>query len=315
MAAMLLEHGARIDAKDLEGQTPLHLAAAAGNADMVGLLLDHDARIDAKDRQRETPLGLATRAGTYRRRYLVAGPGRRSRIARQGGQGAATHRSGNGRSQADCLVARTRRRSRNGGQAATHAAARGRCPRIIPKRPRCSSSGARTPMRATRKSARRCSLPSFMGNSGLPDFWSNAVSIPRPRMAEAAPPLYAAVENRTAEAARWLVDLGAAANHRDHDGATPLHAAAARGSQETIGFLIGRGADVHARDNQKRTPAAYRVRARPYPHHQGLGGKGRRHRGQGRPGPPAHPYRGAVRPLGAGATLYPARRRYRRGRR
>ncbi|KAF0695772.1 Aste57867_13423 [Aphanomyces stellatus] len=44
IVAMLLAHGAHVDAVDVHGFTPLHLAAALGLADMVSLLLHANAK-------------------------------------------------------------------------------------------------------------------------------------------------------------------------------------------------------------------------------------------------------------------------------
>lgn len=42
------------------GETPLHRAAAFGTVDTIGLLLDRGARVDAKDMNGESPLGWAS---------------------------------------------------------------------------------------------------------------------------------------------------------------------------------------------------------------------------------------------------------------
>jgi ankyrin repeat protein len=55
----LLKAGAAIDAKDIEGRTPLHGAAAAGNDKCVDLLLKASADKDAEDKSSDTPLHAA----------------------------------------------------------------------------------------------------------------------------------------------------------------------------------------------------------------------------------------------------------------
>jgi ankyrin repeat protein len=56
----LLNAGARIDEKDMQGRTPLHEAARSGNEGAVLRLIEAGASIDAKDNACKTPLNLAT---------------------------------------------------------------------------------------------------------------------------------------------------------------------------------------------------------------------------------------------------------------
>ena len=58
-AAMLLGHGADIEAKGTGGHTPLHAAAAGGNLDAIQLLIDRHANINATDEKGKTPLAIA----------------------------------------------------------------------------------------------------------------------------------------------------------------------------------------------------------------------------------------------------------------
>jgi len=56
---LLLNKGARVDAKAVGGATPLHLAAQGGCADVVNLLLAKGAKVNARDDQKRTPLDRA----------------------------------------------------------------------------------------------------------------------------------------------------------------------------------------------------------------------------------------------------------------
>lgn len=58
-AKLLLDRGAKIDAKAVGGTTPLDLAAQAGCVDVVNLLLSKGAKINLRDDQGRTPLDRA----------------------------------------------------------------------------------------------------------------------------------------------------------------------------------------------------------------------------------------------------------------
>lgn len=58
-AKLLLDKGAKIDAKAAGCTTPLHLAAQSGCVDTVNLLLSKGAKVNARDDQGRTPLDRA----------------------------------------------------------------------------------------------------------------------------------------------------------------------------------------------------------------------------------------------------------------
>jgi ankyrin repeat protein/truncated hemoglobin YjbI len=58
---MLIERGARVDARGGAGNTPLHFAASSGNLPLAEVLLAHGAGIDARNDVGETALFLAVR--------------------------------------------------------------------------------------------------------------------------------------------------------------------------------------------------------------------------------------------------------------
>ena len=58
-AKLLLDKGAKIDAKAAGGTTALHLAAQSGCLDLVNLLLSKGAKVNARDDQGRTPLDRA----------------------------------------------------------------------------------------------------------------------------------------------------------------------------------------------------------------------------------------------------------------
>ena len=59
MIEILLEHGASVHEKDIQGHTPLHTACRNDNLDVVQTLIKHHADVHAKDRYDDIPLHKA----------------------------------------------------------------------------------------------------------------------------------------------------------------------------------------------------------------------------------------------------------------
>jgi ankyrin repeat protein len=62
----LVEKGASISQANIRGDTPLQLAARAGNVGLLKLLIDSGAPVDAQNKEEETALHFAARAGKQR---------------------------------------------------------------------------------------------------------------------------------------------------------------------------------------------------------------------------------------------------------
>jgi ankyrin repeat protein len=59
---MLLEANASLDARDVSGRTPIHLAASRGHVAVLEVLLTHPkCDIYTEDKQGNTPLHVAAR--------------------------------------------------------------------------------------------------------------------------------------------------------------------------------------------------------------------------------------------------------------
>jgi ankyrin repeat protein len=56
---VLLRAGAKVDAKDQAGETPLHVAAQEGNREAVTMLVQAGAKVNARDKKGYTPLKRA----------------------------------------------------------------------------------------------------------------------------------------------------------------------------------------------------------------------------------------------------------------
>ncbi len=59
IARLLIKQGARVDARNRGGYTPLHWAARRGNIVVVKLLVEHRADVNARDNNGVTPLSMA----------------------------------------------------------------------------------------------------------------------------------------------------------------------------------------------------------------------------------------------------------------
>ncbi len=64
MVALLIDRGAKIDAKDADGLTALMIAAGEGHLEMVEVLVKRGARVDARDKRGRAALDLA-KAGHF----------------------------------------------------------------------------------------------------------------------------------------------------------------------------------------------------------------------------------------------------------
>ena len=90
-AALLLSHGAVVDARDATGRTTLMLAAGEGARGVVQLLLDHGANPAAADNKGRTPLHHAAKGGWRGIAQLLLGTGNIDPGARDGEGRTALH--------------------------------------------------------------------------------------------------------------------------------------------------------------------------------------------------------------------------------
>jgi 26S proteasome non-ATPase regulatory subunit 10 len=76
LVKLLLSRGAKVNAKDGQGSTPLHRAASAGRQEAVRALLEApDLKIDAADKQGATPLFVAVSCQAANIALLLAAKG------------------------------------------------------------------------------------------------------------------------------------------------------------------------------------------------------------------------------------------------
>jgi 26S proteasome non-ATPase regulatory subunit 10 len=73
---LLAKHGAKVNAKDATGATPLHRAASAGKTEAVRVLVEEcSAKIDCKDKTGATPLYVAVSCDHASIALFLAGKG------------------------------------------------------------------------------------------------------------------------------------------------------------------------------------------------------------------------------------------------
>ena len=65
---MLIEHNADLDARDIEGWTPLHAASACGNLAMINLLVSSGANLVTINHDDKMPVDVACDADI---RYVI----------------------------------------------------------------------------------------------------------------------------------------------------------------------------------------------------------------------------------------------------
>ena len=255
----LLAAGADADARDLDGRTPLHVAAERGAVRAIEILLDGGAEADARNRVEATPLLVAlAQENEDAAAALVAG-GAALESAGRGGITPLSMACFTGQEDtARILLEAGADPDRWGGDwACLHAAASQGHPDIVSL---ALEFGA-DPEGADRKG----NPPLFHAIHGLDvdcirallDAGADAGALG----SAGTPALVLAASEGIHEILSLLIEHGASLDARDRRGRSPLHTAVGAGHRHIVSTLLAAGAAVDIRDRRGLTPLDHAVSA------------------------------------------------------
>lgn len=214
----LIQKGARVDVKDQDGRTPVHLAAGGGHVAALAALIKHTPAISgARDNQLVTPLRLAVRGGhttaveLLLKQHYVTGDDR----------GAGNHTVLHEAAEAD-QVAIARLLLENEAKARTR------------------NGQGKAPIDVSKSRAMIALLRQHGAGARRPSPEENA--------------LMDAVKRGDKDTVQKLLDKGVMADAEDATQQTALQMACFWCLKDISELLIEHGADIHAVDHQGRTP-------------------------------------------------------------
>lgn len=234
---MLISAGADPNAKKRDGVTPLHVAAGLGRTDVVRLLLDKGADPKTKDGKGRTALGIAIERGQKAAAQVLV----------SAMEGAPTS-TASGKRSASVDKAQAVRALFLAVMQDDIAGTK----RMLKRDPGLAKAADASGMTALM-------VAIDAGKNEIATQFINAGADVNASDDNGLTPLFRAVDDL--DLARLLIEKGARVTARCRNQRTPLHEVACFGTNEVAEFLISKGADVNATDSDGKTPLALAVRS------------------------------------------------------
>jgi len=253
---LLLEHGASVQGRNKDGQTPLHLAVKHCLPSIVELLVKLGADVDAQDNDDMTPLLFASRtddSGTIAQLLLEYGAS--IHIRDKSGRtplhlASLLHTS----SVVELLL--------NVGAEVDAQDHDGMTPLLFASRRDCTAADVQLLLE------HGASVHMRNNNGQTPLHLASLDQFPHPMTLllkfgadvnaqdedDMTPLLFASQSDSIGDAAQLLLEHGASIHVRNKKGQTPLHLASQQSNSISVKALLKAGADVDAWDNDNMTP-------------------------------------------------------------
>ena len=250
---LLLDKGAKVDAKDNQGRRPLHEAARKDRPKAAELLIDRKADPDVKDNQGRTPLHGAVLNTKTRITEILIEKGANPDIKDKQGRTPLHDAVLNSKTgSTEILVEKGANPDvkDNQGRTPLHGAVlnskTGITEILIAKgaNPDIQDNQGRTPLHDAVLNSKTRSTEILVAKGANPDVKDN----------QGRTPLHGAVLNSKTGITEILIAKGANPDVKDNQGRTPLHDAVLNSKTGITEILIAKGANPDVKDNQGRTP-------------------------------------------------------------
>lgn len=223
---LLIGHGADVNARGREGNTPLHDAASHGSTEAVRVLLEHGADPNVTNDSRQTAAMLALDSRDAEIRQFLE-PGKRETLRlliQTGAEIPSIHLAAfmGDRAKVEAFLS-------NGADANE------------------PLSDGWTPLHVAAREGHANVIEALVARGAPIDAKDHVGDTP----------LLTAVRWGHLDAVKALASAGADIEARDDHGETALHVAVSGGHTNVVEFLTAKGADVDAMDSSERTPLHY----------------------------------------------------------